>query len=97
LGRTKNINKNPNAERAVQEVNEHILRLDPCAQTISPLMSTVFCAALEMLTQCDQFTNNQLPVSDRDLVSQKHLLRSSNHFSSEKHPLGYTRTKQTYS
>ena len=38
LGRTKNVNKNPVAEHAVQEVNDHILRLDPCAQAISPLM-----------------------------------------------------------
>jgi hypothetical protein len=80
-------------ERAVQEVNEHILRLDLCAQAISPLMlaraiasvNSVLRSSREMLTQRDQFTNHQLPVSDRDLLSQKHLLRPSNHSSSEKY------------
>lgn len=31
LGRFKNTNKNPVAERAVLEVREHILRIDPTA------------------------------------------------------------------
>lgn len=32
LGHFKNANKNPVAERAVEEVREHILRIDPTAR-----------------------------------------------------------------
>jgi hypothetical protein len=96
IGRVKNSNKNPIAERAVQELREHILRIDPSARAVSPLVlslavASVNCtirqsglSAREMLTQRDQFTNYQLPISDREYILQKHLSRNVNHPSSEK-------------
>jgi hypothetical protein len=87
LGKTKTVNKNPVVDRAMQEVNEHILRLDACAKAISPVMlaraiasvNSVLCSSglysREMLTHSDHFTKSQLLVSDRSLLSQKHLLR----------------------
>ncbi|XP_056001758.1 uncharacterized protein LOC130048742 [Ostrea edulis] len=96
IGRFKNANKNPIAERAVQELREHILRIDPTARAVSSLVlslavASVNCtirqgglSAREMLTQRDQFTNRQLPISDRECILQKHLSRNANHPSSEK-------------
>ena len=96
IGRVKNVNKNPVAERAVQELREHILRLDPTARAITPVSLALAVASVnstirqsglsarEMLMQRDQFTNVQLPLSDREVIAKKHSLRSANHASSEK-------------
>ena len=37
IGRVKNVNKNPVVERAVQELCEHILRIDSTARAITPM------------------------------------------------------------
>ena len=96
IGRVKNVNKNPVAERTVQELREHILRLDPTARAITPVSLALAVASVnstlrqsglsarEMLMQRDQFTNVQLPLSDREVIAKKHSLRSANHASSEK-------------
>lgn len=40
VGRIKNINKNLVTERAtIQEVREHILKIDPRARTVSPIIT----------------------------------------------------------
>ena len=96
LGRFKNANKNPVAERAVQEVREHILKIDPTAHAVSSLVLSLAVASVnstirqcglsarEILTQRDQFNNRQLPISDRECILQKHRSRIANHPSSEK-------------
>lgn len=38
LGGFKNANKTPVTERAVQEVRKHVLRIDPTASAVSPLL-----------------------------------------------------------
>ncbi|KAJ8349610.1 hypothetical protein SKAU_G00247400 [Synaphobranchus kaupii] len=96
LGRAKNLNKNPVAERAVQELEEELLKQEPRG---GPVSSTVLAiattclnsrirsrglSAREMWTQRDQFTNSQIPVTDQDLICQQHGNRLKNHPFSEK-------------
>ena len=95
IGRVKNVNKNPIAERAIQEVEEEILRQDPTGGPISSLSLSLVVARLnsrirkqglssrEMWTQRDQFTNTQLPISDMNLIQNKHEMRLTNHKYSE--------------
>ena len=45
-------------------------------------------SAREMWTQCDQFSNIQIPLSDYDLISQQQSLHKANHPSSEKSKAG---------
>ena len=80
IGRAKNINKNPVAEKAVRELEELLLRLDPMGGSITPLTLSVATAnpisrirsrglsTREMLHQRDQFTNQQVPFSDIQMI-----------------------------
>ena len=80
IGRAKNINKNPVAEKAVRESEEELLRLDPMGGSITPLTLSVATAnpisrirsrglsTREMLHQRDQFTNQQVPFSDIQMI-----------------------------
>ena len=91
IGRTKNINKNPVAEKAVQELEMELLRQDPLNGTVTPLSLSAATATLnsrirsrglsarEMWTQRDQFSGSQLPVNDRDLITEQHNERLRNH------------------
>ncbi len=95
IGRVKNPNKNPIAERAIQEIEEEILRQDPTGGPVSLLGLSLVVARLnsrirkqglssrEMWTQRDQFTNSQLPISDRQLIQTKYDMRVTNHPYSE--------------
>ena len=96
IGRIKNLNKNPVAERAIQELQTEILRQQPVPGPITTMILTLATARLntrirsngmsarEMWTQRDQFTSNQLPISDLDLITEKQRTWSSNHEYSEK-------------
>lgn len=96
IGRAKNVNKNPVAEKAIQEVQDEILRQDPGTRSVSPLALSLAVARLnsrirnrglssrEMWTQRDQFTNFQIPLSDQNLILQQHELRTANHAYSER-------------
>ena len=102
LGRAKNLNKNPVAERAIQELEEELLRQDPHGEPISPTLLAVATARLntrirfrglsarEIWTHRDQFTNKQIPVADQTLILQQHAGRLKNHPYSErsKAPIG---------
>lgn len=55
--REKNVNKTPVAERAKQDLEIKVLLQDLCIKFVHP-----------MWTQRDQFSNNQLPVEDRQLT-----------------------------
>ena len=96
IGRIKNRNKNPAAERAVQELELELLRQDSHGEPVSPVVISVATATLisrirssgllarEMWTQRDQLSNILFPLSDYDLISQQQSLRKANHPSSEK-------------
>jgi hypothetical protein len=95
IGNPKNTNKNPVAERAVQELREELVRQESYTTMVNPLSLSLATARLnsrirsrglssrEMLTQRDQFTNAQLPVNDQNLIADQHRQRLSNHPSSE--------------
>ena len=95
IGRVKNQNKNPVAERAIQELEHELLRLQPEGGTVSPRTLSVATAHLnsrirsrglssrEMWTQRDQFTNSQVPLTDQALIREQHLQRLVNHPHSE--------------
>ena len=96
VGRVKNPNKNPVAEKCVAELGDELLRVCPEGGTITPLSLAVATANLntrirnrglsarEMWLQRDQFTNVQIPFSDLQVVRQQHSLRLGNHPASER-------------
>lgn len=96
LGEAKNISKNPVAERAVQEVEEELLRADPTGKPVSEVSLAVVTARLnsrirsrgfaarEMLFHRDMFSSDQLELKDRDLIATKHEQKLANHEPSAK-------------
>ena len=96
LGQAKNPNKNPVAERAVQELETELLRQEPLGRAVSPLTLAVATSALhsrirsrglssrEMCTQRDQFSNQQLTLADDHLIALQHEHRLSNQPHSER-------------
>ncbi|CAG2213632.1 unnamed protein product [Mytilus edulis] len=96
LGRPKNVNKNPVAEKAIQELEDEILRSNPSSPVLTPLTLSLVTARLntrirnrglsarEMWTQRDQFSNNQIPLTDQNLIIAQHEQRLKNHPHSEK-------------
>jgi len=96
LGRPKNINKNPIAERAVQEVEMELRRDSPRGGQVTTLSLAVATARLnsrirasgfsarELWLQRDQFTNTQLPFSDQEVIRNQHERRCGNHTPSER-------------
>ncbi|OWF35978.1 hypothetical protein KP79_PYT26060 [Mizuhopecten yessoensis] len=91
LGRAKTVNKNPVAEKAIQELETGILRQDPLCRAVTPIILSLATARLntrirkrgmsarEMLFQRDQFYNRQIPVEDQSLLMQQHDDRNKNH------------------
>ena len=91
IGRVKNINKNPVAERAIEELECEILKQEPGDGPVSQLTLAKATARLnsrirsrglsarEMLLQRSQFTNEQIPMVDLDLIDQQHTQRTINH------------------
>ena len=94
IGRVKNPNKNPVAEKAVQELENELCKQEPHGGPISPMTLSVAIARLnsrirsrglsarEMWTQRDQFSNSQIFV-DRYLIMTQHKTRVMNHPYSE--------------
>ena len=95
LGRVKNINKNPVAERGVEELELELLKQNPSGGQVSELMLATATERLnarirsrglssrEMLFQRDQFTNDQIPLTDLDLIVEQHQAKLKNHPYSE--------------
>ena len=85
IGRVKNVNKNPVAEKAIAELEEEILRQTPNGGPISTLTLAVATSRLnsrlrsyglsarELWTQRDQFTIEQLPISDREIILKQQV------------------------
>ena len=90
----KNPNKNPVAERAVQEFEDELLKhnlpgiitereLAVVTARLNSRIRSRGISAREMLFQRDQHTNEQIPLSDRDMIEIQHAQRTSNHQFSE--------------
>ena len=96
IGRIKNKNKNPVAEKAVQELEEELLRQEPGGGSVSETGHAIATARLnsrlrhqgvssrQLWTQRNQFTNDQLPLSDHKYILSQHKHRTDNHPYSEK-------------
>ena len=96
IGNVKNINKNPIAEKAIRELEEEMLRQEPGGGPVTSLQLALAVARLntrlrnfglssrELWYQRDQFTNQQLPISDRQVLSSRHNERLRNHPYSER-------------
>ena len=84
IGRAKNVNKNPVAERAIQELEVELLQREPGGGAVSQLDLSVAIARLnarirfsglssrELWTQRSQYNHEQLPISDRDIIIEQH-------------------------
>ena len=83
VGRTKNINKNPVAEKAILELEAEFLCQDPPNSTITPISLAISIARLnsrirsnglsarELWTQRDQYTQSQLPIDDKTVIDKQ--------------------------
>ena len=96
MGNVKNINKNPVAERAIEELGLECLHLYPEGGSLSKVTLALATANLnsrirqsglsarELWTQRDQLTCEQLPIQDRQIILQQHMARTHNHLFSAK-------------
>ena len=96
IGRVKNVNKNPVAEKAIAELEEEILKQEPgggpitdttLAITVARLNSRIRhtgLSARELWTQRNQYTHEQVPIHDRDVILGQYNKREQNHPYSEK-------------
>ncbi|CAH1266400.1 B4GALNT2 [Branchiostoma lanceolatum] len=96
IGEFKNINKNPVAERAIEEMREELCKVDPLGQPVSPAQLAVITARVnakvrsnglssrEYLFQRDQFNGEQIPLSDKSLLAKQNQRRLDNHTPSSK-------------
>ena len=96
VGRAKNANKNPVAERAVQEMEEVLQRMDNHNEAINECslslatsrlnskIRTNGLSAREIMTQRDQFSNNPIPINDKDIILEKHAKAIKDHEYSER-------------
>ena len=83
IGRNKNVNKNPVAEKAIAELESEILQ-DPAGDTLTAVTLLLAIARFnlrirfsglssrELFWHQSQFTNKQLPICDREVITAKH-------------------------
>ena len=95
IGRIKNVNKNPVAEKAILELEEEVLKQEPGGGPLTHLSLAIAVARLntrirntglsarEFWTQRNQYTHEQIPISDQDILEKKYHLRAENHPHSE--------------
>ena len=100
VGRVKNTNKNPVAERAVLELEE-LLRQEPGGGLVTELSLAIATAQLnsrlrsqglssrELCTQRNQFSNEQIPIYDLQHILAKQKARQANYPLSEAAKGGY--------
>ena len=92
IGRYKNLNRNPFAERSVQELHIELLKQDPCGgpvghvklqRAVNTLNGRIRERGLSLreMLQRGQFTSSQLPVEDDWLIAEQHAKRLANHLS----------------
>ena len=97
LGDAKNLNKNPVAEKAIEELRAEIVRIQPSGGKIStPILARSLLnlnsrirknklSSFEIWTQREMSTGNQISFSDEAIVKDKISQRLSNHDSSAKY------------
>ncbi|CAC5417172.1 unnamed protein product [Mytilus coruscus] len=95
IGRVKNQNKNPVADKAIAELEDELLREErdqsPLSENTLVIATTRLNSRLrqrgfssrELWTQRNQFTHEQLPISDMNLIRAQHEARNKNHGFSE--------------
>ena len=95
VGRVKNTDKNPVAERAVLKLEEELLRQEPGGGPVTELSPAIATARLtsrlrsqglssrELWTQRNQFSNEQIPINDLQHILAKQKARQANHPFSE--------------
>ena len=91
IGRIKNKNKNPIAEKAIQELEKELKRAYPEGGPITPPQLALVTATLntrvrdrglaakEILFQRDSYTSDQLNISDKALADSQFANRQANH------------------
>ena len=91
IGRAKNINKNPVAEKAVAEVEEELRRQAPNGKPITQLGLSIVISRLnshlrrqglsayELWTHRDQYSNTQLAIDDINRIRTQRQQRLKNH------------------
>ena len=91
VGESKNKNKNPIAEKAVQELEDELLRQDPERTSVTTAQLAIVVSMLnsqirnqglssrEIWTQRDQFNHDQLPLNDNDYIAQQYKNRQRDH------------------
>jgi hypothetical protein len=91
IGRVKNCNKNPVAERAIEELGLECLHMSPEGGPLTRMGLALATAnmnsrirkgglsAREVWTQRDQVSGLQLPIADRQLILSQHHDRVQNH------------------
>ena len=96
IGKAKNINKNPVAERANQELEAELLKVDPTGNPVSAVTLLQAVCALnsrirsnglsskEMITRRDQISGKHLNFKDQLLSDKQHETKAKNHSSSAK-------------
>ena len=99
LGRIKNLNQNPVAEKAVQEFEDELLRLDPSGGSVSEAQLTVALSSLnsrirlhglsasEVFIRRNQYTAEELNNDEKGIISAQHANRTDNHAPSHKSQL----------
>ena len=105
VGCAKNTNKNPVAERAIQELGLELLHLHPEGGPMTRLQLAMATAnmntrirhsglsARELWTQRDQVTGEQLPIDDRRVIWEQYKSRANNHeYSARSKARGQTQT-----
>ena len=91
VGRIKNRNKNPVADKAIQELEDEILKFSPNGGPISAITLCTVTSNLnsrlrsnglssrELLYQRDQYNDQQIPISDQEVIIEQHRRRMDNH------------------
>ena len=91
LGRARNKNKNPIADKGIQEFEEELLKQEPGGGPVSTVQLALVVARLnswlrgqgmsarELWTQRGQFTHQQLSMKDDQVIKFRHAARLCNH------------------
>lgn len=100
IGSVKNKNKNPIAEKAIEELGLEVLKISPEGGPLTGTQLALATAnmnarirlsglsARELWTQRDQISGEQLPIDDRQIVLCQHWARIQNHQPSSKSKSG---------
>ena len=91
IGRVKNRNKNPVAEKVIAELEDEILREEKGQSPLNEVSIAVATTRLNTRlrkqglswTQRNQFTHEQLPIIDMNIIREQHEARENNHCFSE--------------